>query len=130
MSFQFLGFTLPWIRVVALCEALLQTLLKGTETQWLLLSSVQIFQAVSKTTTLRDFFKQSSNFGRKCEFKKCVSLHPVITDELCLCPGTMGYQFPLGSSFPNCGSRFPIPSDVPCPVFTDNSLESGNSKKS
>lgn len=57
-SFSFLGLTLPWMRLVALCEVLLQILLRGTETQWLLLPSVQIFQAVSKTTTLSDLFKQ------------------------------------------------------------------------
>lgn len=31
MSFQFLGFTLPYMRLVALCEVVLQTLLKDTE---------------------------------------------------------------------------------------------------
>jgi len=90
MSFSFLGFTLLWMRPVALCEVLLQTLLKGTETQRFLLRPVQIFQAVSKTTTLRDLFKWSSNFGRKYELKKCMSLCPVITDGLCICPGTTG----------------------------------------
>lgn len=80
--FSFLG-------LVALkFEAGLHTL-KVVETQWLLLPSVQIFQAVSKTTTLRDLFKEGSHLRRKCELKKCMSLCPVITDELYHCPGTI-----------------------------------------
>lgn len=81
-SFSFLG-------LVALWEVLPQTSLKGIETQWLPLLCVQIFQAVSKTTTLRDLFKEDSHLGRKCELKKCMSLCPVVTDDLCLCPGTI-----------------------------------------
>lgn len=88
--FSFLGLLFLWMSLVAPCEVLLQTLLKGAETQWFLLPLVQIFQAVSRTTTMRDLFEQSSNLGRKCELKTCMSLCPVIADELCLCPGTMG----------------------------------------
>lgn len=80
--FSFLG-------LVALkFEAGLHTL-KVVETQWLLLPSVQIFQAVSKTTTLRDLFKEGSHLRRKCELKKCMSLCPVITDKLYHCRGTI-----------------------------------------
>lgn len=63
VSFQSLGFTLLQTRLVALPRELLQTLTTGTETQQLLLPSLQIAQAISKTKPSRDFFNSSNTGG-------------------------------------------------------------------
>lgn len=88
------------------------------------------FPSSFKNHNTERFVKPNRNFVRKYGLEKRTSLCPVITDELCLCPGEreMGYQLPLGSSFPTHGSHFPILSGIHNLSSWTNSLENGNSK--
>lgn len=117
MSIQSLGFTLLQTRLVAPPKELLQTLTKGTETQRLLLPSLQIVQAISKNMPPGDFFKQSSNAGGNMWTNETY-----VTKSgdyrWARCPPH--YR---GLAAPTSSSCFPVPHGTLCLVFWDQSVK-------
>lgn len=115
VSFQSLGFTLLQTRLVALPRELLQTLTTGTETQQLLLPSLQIAQAISKTKPPRDFFN-SSNTGGNVQANET---HVTKSSD-----HRWGWRPPHyhGLAAPT-GFCIPVPHGTPCLVFRDQSIK-------